>query len=163
MACLEGERGHARAVSALSAMPCPISLNVGMRFGLFLLLTYPVFPTCQFYHAIWGKQFLLPLHHYQHTWHISSFFFKHLVFFPHEKSQIQELKVYLQEVILTPVQFLNPSRKAISHWEVINQLFYCQHFLPAHLLMWTPCTVTWPICTLSSSKTHSTSMHMQQS
>lgn len=53
-------------LSALSAMPSPISLNVGMRFGLFLL-TYAVFLTCQFYHAIWGKQFLLPLHHYQHT------------------------------------------------------------------------------------------------
>lgn len=41
--------------SAVSAMPFPTSLNVDMRFALFLLLTYPVFLTCQFYHAVWGN------------------------------------------------------------------------------------------------------------
>ena len=155
-------------LSALSAVPSPTSLNIGMHFVLFLLLTYPVFLTCQFYHAIWGnKQFLFPLHYYQYTWHILSFFVRHLfvvvVVFTHEKRQIQEFEAYLQEVILTSVQVPWSISKGHITLEVINQLFYCQHFLPAHLLMWTPCTVTWPICTLSSSKTHSTSMHMQQS
>lgn len=139
--------------------------NVGLHFVWFHSLPAPRFSLVSSANTIWGKQFLLPFHHHQHIWHVSDFVFRHLFFFPwweeETDSRIQTISSgdYVNRCSVS----WSISKGHTSHWEVINQLFYCQHFLPAHLLMWTPCTVTWPICTLSSSKTHSTSMHMQQS
>lgn len=73
---LTGRKRACNAISALSAVPSPTSLNVSKCFGLFPLLTCPVFLTCQLCHTSRGKQFLLPRHHHQHTWHISGFFLR---------------------------------------------------------------------------------------
>lgn len=81
-------------------MPPSLSLNTGMPHDLFPLLTCPTFLTHQSGHTIWDQQLLLPPHHHQHTWHISGFFFRHLVFSP-SWEQTQEFKPYLQEIILT--------------------------------------------------------------
>lgn len=48
LTCLEGERGHASAISDLSAIPPPVKAKRRPAFCLVPLLTCPTFLTCQF-------------------------------------------------------------------------------------------------------------------
>lgn len=120
------------------------SLNVDMHFDLVPTPTCPVFLTCRCYHAHLGTPFpsLLPVHMAQ---------FKLLCQTPccccfyHEKRQIQESVPHLQEV--TSNQCLIHLERRITLGSTIKGLLSTFSSSP---FARTP-TVTWPICTSSSS------------